>query len=107
MVEGPGGLLCPDRAGTIELSEELLGFGIDGKQGIPCLEILALEIVIFSNCALRNGDRPPARTFAILYNAKPFLTSQSRMTGGLTGVHNAASSPEITAGEKSIDLKSD
>ena len=34
MVEGPSGLLCPDPAGTIELSEEFLGFGIDGKHGI-------------------------------------------------------------------------
>ena len=45
MVEAPSGLLFPDPAGTIELSEELFGFGIDGKHGIPRLEILALEIV--------------------------------------------------------------
>ena len=45
MVEAPSGLLFPDPAGTIELSEELFGFGIDGKHGILCLEILALEIV--------------------------------------------------------------
>ena len=45
MVEGPSGLLCPEPPGTIELSEEFVGFGIDGKHGIPRLEILALEIV--------------------------------------------------------------
>ena len=67
---------------------------------------MCLKSLIFSNCALRNGDLPPARTFAILCKAKPFLTSQARMTGGLTGVPIAASSSEITAGEKSIDLKS-
>ena len=51
MVEGPSGLLCPDPAGTIELSEEFLGFGIDGKHGIACLKILVLEIVdLFKLC---------------------------------------------------------
>ena len=51
MVEGPSGLLCPDPAGTIKLSEEFLGFGIDGKHGIARMKILVLEIVdLFKLC---------------------------------------------------------
>ena len=44
MVEGPCGHLCPDPACAIELSEELLGFGVDGKHRIPRVKVLTLKI---------------------------------------------------------------
>jgi hypothetical protein len=45
------------RPGTIELSEDFLGFGIDGKHGIARLKILVPEIVCLSKlCVTERGS---------------------------------------------------
>lgn len=90
VVERAEGPLRPHATLAIELSEVLLGLGIQGKHGIARVEVLALQFRNALELRLAIGRPPPASTFAILCNAKPSSSSQSRTTRGLTGVPKLA-----------------